>query len=205
MIDLLPIETWDIEWQNLSGEPLVSTYKLSAQSLVTFLESATHDGVQIPDDACAKISVRGLKSGNRVIVQSPEFTFDGFELSLPGDAQASQMKRRAILQAQGPGMHVSEGKIVIYHSSPGRETITDSQWESLRQAGYLAVHNVEPSAAVISALESMTDGKPYEKTTGVILHHLFQNFRNSPDKVLKARLINFGRIWVLMWMILSFQ
>ncbi|WP_198141265.1 LamG-like jellyroll fold domain-containing protein [Verrucomicrobium spinosum] len=193
MIDLLPIETWDIEWQNLSGEPLVSTYKLSAQSLVTFLESATHDGVQIPDDACAKISVRGLKSGNRVIVQSPEFTFDGFELSLPGDAQASQMKRRAILQAQGPGMHVSEGKIVIYHSSPGRETITDSQWESLRQAGYLAVHNVEPSAAVISALESMTDGKPYEKTTGVILHHLFQNFRNSPDKVLKARVDKFWK------------
>ena len=181
------IDLWTLEWQDVNGQPSDGPGRMTADALVSYVARADHDGIEIPDEFCARLKVTGLPTGYGVTVESSE-EVDSFTLVPPdqmpsGSAIASRL---ATLQSIGDGSYISsQYKIIIYQPTDNVSSITDQEWQALKNAGYLAVHNFDAKAWI----NSFFDGSKKTKIFSAVPteHHIFQFFDKSPDKALAAR------------------
>ena len=134
--------------------------------IFTLLDKIEDENVDVEDECLGKIRVYGYKKKQRIEVSSPD-TGESFELLLP-DAQP-QLTRSAVM-SEKEGYAESEQEVCVYHSYEDQETVSDAQWNLLRDMDILAIHNPDP-------LEEIRDLSTSARIPGYQDHHLFPQSR----------------------------
>jgi hypothetical protein len=185
-IDGASISLWTLAWQDLAGMPSDGPAKMSAAALAAYVGRTDHDGVEIPDEVCARVAVTGLLTGYGVKVASSEGV-DAFTLVPPAQMPSGTaiVSRIAQLDPTGDNSWRSP-KIILYESTPEVDRLTDLEWNALKDAGYIAVHNSFASVTILSLANGVSTGVNIASATEQ-LHHVFQTFRDSSDVALRVR------------------
>jgi hypothetical protein len=160
-----------MEWRTPSGEPVEDLQKLPALTLVDFINGDNE--IEIDDDSVQVLRVTAInKDSPCVRVRSSEIPTDFFELSKNSGPGSKQAKLKEV----GAGIFESEQKIIVYESSPGIQTLSESQWQALKSKGYLAVHNLTAEAVQI------INDRSLDSKAGEIMqqHHMFNQW-DGPD------------------------
>lgn len=189
------IGLWTLAWEDTEGQPSAGPAKMSAAALAAYVTRQNHDGVEIPDEMCARVRVTGLLAGYGVKVESSEHV-DSFTLVPPdqmpvGGAIASRL---APLQANGAGNWRSQHKIIIYESSPDISRLTDEEWNALKDAGYLAVHNFSANAVMTSLVSGAAAGSMIVSAKETE-HHIFQTWAHAKKAIGRAKHIRAMTFW----------
>jgi hypothetical protein len=190
-IDGASISLWTLAWQDVNGQPSDGPGKMTAAALASYVARTDHDGVEIPDDVCARVAVTGLLTGYGVKVASSEGV-DAFTLVPPEQMPSGTaiVSRIAQLDATGDNSWRSP-KIILYGPSPDADQLTDQEWNALKDAGYVAVHNLSTIANIMAIGGNGATGATMGSASPV-LHHIFQTFDNAkkdgvPDYAMIAK------------------
>ncbi len=206
---ILPIADWRM--LNLDGTSSEGLLPVNIEALIDLAEGDAT--IEIPEESKALVEISGRQAGEVLRIFSPVFTNDLFDLAVPGAQPWSPLATRKLtLEEAASGVFRTQQSLVLYTSGgDAPETLTSAQWEALKAAGIVAVHNGAPVIGSTEDLEwAMKQFGPPHPGPGVPMgvngvtdpgeadfhrfpgyqdHHVFNQYDGNPAKRARWNLI----------------